>query len=175
MIVLMAGLPGSGKSTVARGLADALSATILDKDQVRASLFCSDVDYSREQDDLCVGVMAQVAAYLLHRDPKRTILVDGRTFSRRYQFEVWDRQSETCQVPLKVVECVCDDDTTRERLDRDIAAGAHPASNRDYAMYQAAKRKSEPIRRPRLVLDTRQPLDACVQQALAYLLDADGR
>jgi adenylylsulfate kinase len=170
VIVLMAGLPGTGKSTVARRLADALSATILDKDQVRAALFHSDVDYTREQDDLCVGVMAQVAGYLLGRDPERTILVDGRTFSRSYQFEVWDRLGETRQVPLKVVECVCDEDTIKERLERDVATGAHPASNRDYAMYQAAKRKSEPICRPRLVLDTRESLDACVQRALAYLV-----
>ena len=173
MIVLMAGLPGSGKSAVARGLADALPAMILDKDQVRAALFRADVDYSREQDDLCVGVMAQVAEYLLHRDQERTIIVDGRTFSRSYQFEVWDRLSSTSGVPLKVIECVCDDDTIRERLERDVVTGSHPASNRDYAMYEAAKCQSEPIRRPRLVLDTRQFLDACVQQALKYLLDAD--
>lgn len=169
MIVLMAGLPGSGKSTVARELADALSATILDKDRVRAALFHSDVDYSREQDDLCVGVMAQVAEYLLHRDQERTIIVDGRTFSRSYQFEVWDRLSSTIGVPLRVIECVCSDDTIKERLERDVATGSHPASNRDYAMYQAAKRSSQPIRRPRLVLDTRPSLDACVQRAVEYL------
>ena len=52
MVVIMAGLPGSGKSTVARALAERLPATVLDKDVIRAALFApAHVEYSRVQDD----------------------------------------------------------------------------------------------------------------------------
>jgi adenylylsulfate kinase-like enzyme len=52
--VLLAGLPATGKSTLARALAERLEgAAVLDKDRVRAALFPGDmVDYTTEQDEL---------------------------------------------------------------------------------------------------------------------------
>src|SRR5215469_2334110 len=86
MLIAMAGLPGTGKSTLARALAEALPATVLDKDTVRAALFApEDVEYSTAQDDFCLSVMLQTAGYLWEREPTRRILLDGRPFARRYQ------------------------------------------------------------------------------------------
>ena len=41
MIVIMAGLPGTGKSTLARALAQRLAGAVLDKDEIRAALFAA--------------------------------------------------------------------------------------------------------------------------------------
>src|SRR5258708_1848329 len=66
MIVIMAGLPGTGKSTLARALSQCLPAAVLDKDSIRASLFQpAYVEYSRLQDDFCQEIMLQTAGYLL--------------------------------------------------------------------------------------------------------------
>ena len=74
MLVLMAGLPGTGKSTLSRMLAAELGGTVIDKDQVRASLFAPpDIEYSTEQDDFCMAVMLKVAGYLLRKDPVRLV------------------------------------------------------------------------------------------------------
>lgn len=68
LIIVMAGLPGTGKSTLARLLSQRLSAVVLDKDSVRAALFSSsDIEYSDAQDDFVVGVMLQVAEYHLKK------------------------------------------------------------------------------------------------------------
>ena len=86
MIVIMAGLPGAGKSTVARELAHRLRGVVLDKDAIRAALFDpAHVEYSLTQDDFCQEIMLRTAAYLLAKDSEIPILLDGRTFSRRYR------------------------------------------------------------------------------------------
>ena len=77
MLILMAGLPGTGKSTLSRGLAPKLGGTVIDKDQVRAALFSPpDIEYSIEQDDFCMAVMLKVAGYLFRKDPSRIVFLD---------------------------------------------------------------------------------------------------
>lgn len=81
MLTLMAGLPGTGKSTLSRALAAELHGTVLDKDHIRAALFAAeDIEYSTEQDDFCMAVTLKVAGYLFRKDPSRLIFLDGRTF-----------------------------------------------------------------------------------------------
>ena len=47
MIVLMAGLPGTGKSTLARELAARVAASVVGKDEIRHALFSArDLEYS---------------------------------------------------------------------------------------------------------------------------------
>jgi adenylylsulfate kinase len=88
MIVLMAGFPGTGKTTLARELAARTSGRVLSKDEIRHALFAADeIEYSSRQDDFCLQVMLETAIYLLQRDSNRILLLDGRPFSRRYQIE----------------------------------------------------------------------------------------
>ncbi|MGH3789190.1 MAG: AAA family ATPase [Pseudonocardiaceae bacterium] len=72
MIVQLAGLPGTGKSTLAAELVHRLAghALLLDKDHVRHALFGPQHTlYTREQDDFCVHTMFRAAAWHLHRTP----------------------------------------------------------------------------------------------------------
>src|SRR5206468_3753693 len=88
MLILMAGLPGTGKSTLSRCLAVASGGTVLDKDQIRATLFSADdIEYSTGQDDFCMAIMLKVAGWSLRKDPARRIFLDGRTFSHAYQLK----------------------------------------------------------------------------------------
>ena len=116
----MAGLPGTGKSTIARRLAQALPAIVLDKDAIRSALFPpSEIEYSTRQDDFCMRVMMDVAEYVLSLEADKHIILDGRTFSRRYQLALWIEQASALGVAVRIVECVCPDQTIRERLERD--------------------------------------------------------
>jgi len=72
----------------------------------------------------------------------------------------------------RVIECVCDDEVARERLDRDQVRGGHPAGNRTFALYQSLKAGAVPLTVPRLVLDTgKLALDECGRRCLKYLAD----
>jgi adenylylsulfate kinase len=170
MLIAMAGLPGTGKSTLARGLAQELAAIVLDKDAVRAALFpASEIEYSTPQDDLVVDIMLQVAGHLLRKDPERTVILDGRTFSRSYQVDAVRSFAKVAGVACVIVECVCSEETVRRRLQQDVAEGCHLAENRDYAMYLSVKARAEPIAEPKLVIDTGQDPVSAVRECVTQI------
>ncbi len=170
MIVLMAGLPGTGKSTLARAAAAQLGAAILNKDQIRHAVFAdADVEYSTKQDDFVMQLMLQAAGWLLEKDPGRIVILDGRTFSRRYQVAHVIAAAAKIQQPWRIVECVCSEESARTRLAIHTASGEHPAGNRNYQLYLDVKAYFEPIDRPKVVLDTDQPLDHCLHSMISVL------
>jgi len=122
MIVLMAGLPGTGKSTLAHELAARTSGRVLSKDEVRHAIFLpEEIEYSSRQDDFCLQVMLETAVYLLARNPARAIFLDGRPFSRRYQIENVLAAAASLHQAWRILECVCSDETARHRLAADGA------------------------------------------------------
>jgi predicted kinase len=171
VLVAMAGLPGCGKSTVAAGLASELRAVILDKDRVRAALFPPGVlDYSAAQDDVTMAAIYQAAAAILRTRPGQVVILDGRTFLRPGQVrDLLDLAASVNEVP-HIIECVCDDDVARRRLEADQARGGHPAGNRTFALYQQLQAAAVPLTLPRLVLDTgKLTPEECVRRGLEYL------
>jgi predicted kinase len=171
VIVILAGLPGTGKSTLARALARRLPGVVLDKDVIRAALFPPErVEYSLAQDDFCQEIMLQTAAFLLAGDGSRHILLDGRTFSRRYQRE---RVIDFCSqagTTWALLECVCAEHTALARLAHAAAQHTHPAANRTPELYRQIRDVWEPIDGPKLVMDTEASLELCVERALRYLM-----
>jgi predicted kinase len=168
MLIVMAGLPGTGKSTLSRALASELNGSVIDKDRIRAALFDpADIEYSTEQDEFCMRVMLKVAGYLFRKDPARKVFLDGRTFSRSYQLNRATGYASALGQPWRIIECICSDETARKRLEGDVS---HPAKNRNFNLYLAVKARFEEIMLPKTVINTDQTLEACIQQANAALL-----
>jgi predicted kinase len=170
MIIQIAGLPGSGKSTLARELAARTAGRVVSKDEIRHAIFLpEEIEYSTRQDDYCLQIMLDTAGYLLARNPTRAIFLDGRPFSRRYQIENVIAAAAALRQPWRIFECVCSEETARRRLAADNDTGAHPAGNRDFQLYLDIKARFETIAHAKTVIDTDQPLETCVEQALAAL------
>lgn len=133
MILLMRGLPGSGKSTIAEALAKRLDAVVLNKDYVRAALFPGNTtEYTTTQDDFVIQSMLDAAAW--HLDRRRTVIIDGRTHSRAAQVDLVRNFASKRNTPCLVIECQCRPETALRRIETDLATGTHPAKNRDAAL-----------------------------------------
>jgi predicted kinase len=170
--VIFAGLPGTGKSTLARALADRLGAAILDKDRVRGALFPDALtDYSAEQDQLCMRAIVEAAAYLTERRRVKYIFFDGRTFSARAQIEDVLLAAKQAGARWRILHVTCADAVAEERL-----AGndpGHPAKNRDPALYRRIKQHFEPILQPKLEVDTTAGIERELAAVEAYLAGKD--
>jgi predicted kinase len=166
--VLFAGLPGTGKSTLARALAERLGAAILDKDRVRGALFPGALtDYSAQQDQLCMRAMLEAAVYLTERRRVHYIFFDGRTFSAQTQIEEVLSAAGGAGARWRIVHVVCADAVAEERLARHDPG--HPAQNRDSALYRTIKQRFEPIPQAKLEVDTTLGVDAELGAVEAYV------
>lgn len=173
--VLLAGLPGTGKSTLAKALAARLhqlnaTAVTLNKDDVRAALFPGTAtDFSEKQNALCMDAMLSAADYLRRKaDGPRFIFFDGRTFSHTAQIERVIETAEAGDVrsEWRIVYLFCSDEAAERRLG---SGEAHPAADRNFELYLSMKERFEPIVRPHLALDTTLPLDRSVEAGMSFL------
>ncbi len=173
--VLLAGLPGTGKSTLAKALAARLQGlgartVILNKDDVRATLFPgAATDYSEAQNALCMEAMLSAADYL-RRCPARPrfIFFDGRTFSHAAQIERVIAAAEAHAEPVnwRILYLFCSDEAAEKRLG---SAEAHPAADRSFKLYLSLKKGFEAITRRHLAIDTTASLEEGIDASLDYL------
>ena len=157
----MAGLPGSGKTTLAQALAAHLKGHVLNKDQIRLAIFGpNQVAYSTTQDDLLQNFMLDAALSLWTEQPDLWIVFDGRTYSRAYQ-----RAQVQTRVPeLKIILCTASEASIRSRL-----LNPHPAANRNWHLYLKVRDSFEPLTEPHCTINTDLAPELSLQQALTYL------
>jgi len=166
--VLLAGLPGTGKSTLARAVSARLGGAVLDKDRVREALFPGAMtDYTRAQDDLCVRAMLEAARYLTEKQCAEFIFIDGRTFSRHEQIDEVVRAAERAGAQWRILHVICSDAVAEARLSRPDAE--NPARNRDVVLYRRVKESFEPIAYPKLDVDTTEGVDGVVEGVCVWL------
>ncbi len=168
LLIAMAGLPGTGKTTLAEALAEKIGAAVLDKDKLRAALIEAErIEYSRKQNDAVFELLLKAALFNLKRG--KPVILDGRTFTKRYQVERVVRFAAENGADLRIIECVCGEELALQRLLADREKSTHLAADRTPELYRRLNAEAEPIEIEHLSVDTGQDLEGCVSACMAYL------
>lgn len=103
MIIIICGLPGTGKTTLANELAPEISAVVLSSDRIRKEIFPKPT-YSRDERRLVYKIMILLAKYL-HGKGINCIL-DATFNLERSRVEVMEKIGISKQ-EIQIIECVC--------------------------------------------------------------------
>ncbi|WP_327378765.1 ATP-binding protein (plasmid) [Streptomyces sp. NBC_01216] len=159
MIVALGGRPFTGKSTLARALAEALPGVLLDTAALRKVLFPNLVAAPPELNDWLYEGVLKAASWNLDTAPGTIIVLDGRPLTRNRDVLSLRRFASSLGHVLHIVECVCPDEVASARA-RSAAAGVPDPLPRP------KDAGTDPIPEPKVVVDTCQPLERCVSTTL---------
>jgi predicted kinase len=166
VLIVVSGLPGTGKSAIADALGRALKLPVLSVDPIEAAIWRSGVPPSHE-----TGVAAyEVAATLAEHQVRLGIdaVVDAVS-AIEIARDMWRRIAQRTGAELRVIEVICSDETLhRQRLEgrrREIEGFFEPT----WEQVLARQAEYEPWLDRRLVLDSVEELAGNVTKALAYV------
>jgi len=167
----MAGLPGSGKSTVADAIAEQLRVPVVSVDPLESAILRSGID-----DDQPTGLAAYLVAETIAEAVLRSgpgVIVDAVNAVAPAR-DQWVLLGERLGTEVRFIETVCSDTAVhRARLEerrRDLAHIAEPTWHAveqrldEYASWSGVADAC-----PRLTLDTVTDLDLLVREAIAFL------
>jgi aminoglycoside phosphotransferase family enzyme/predicted kinase len=152
VLILMTGLPGTGKSTVARRLARELGASVLSTDRLRAER----PGWPRFSDRAKGGVYERMFDRAARRlEAGGRVVLDGTFYLERLRHE-GAAVGRKMGVPVFLVEVVAPVRLVKQRMDRRLRAsrGRPPAA---FEVHGFIRRRFEPVRGRHFTVDTADP------------------
>ncbi|NEN25799.1 AAA family ATPase [Cryomorpha ignava] len=160
MIVIVFGLPGSGKSYFASRLADRIHAGYVNSDRVRKELF-EKSDYSKEEKKAVYEKMLKVMKGAMEQNND---LVLDATFHEKETRDLFINEAKGTATVF-FIEVKADEEIIKERLKKE-----RPYSEADYEVYRMISQKNEPLSEPHLILQsTNDNIDEMLEKAVTTL------
>ncbi len=164
-LVLMAGLPGAGKTTLAYALGRELGWQIIDKDIYREVLVKHGLDDEHAGKAAYELSFAQIRTLLIHQ--QMSAILDCASLYHFIIDEVMEILSSADGVRLKVILCVADRDLRyyrlRTRRYQPTSIRVDPATIPDYLRYY------EHLPKNKLIIQTNVPLLQYIAKAKEYV------
>jgi hypothetical protein len=153
--VVLCGLPGVGKTTLADEVSALMGAIVLSTDKIRKELFKRPT-YSRNERKLVYDVMLLFAKYL--HDAGKLCILDA-TFSRQRSRDQLKQVLGLKEEHLFIVQCVCPEEIVISRL----TVRKDMYSDADVQVYKKMKKIFEPVLGEHITVDTsKSPKDNAV-------------
>jgi predicted kinase len=174
-LVVFAGAPGVGKSTLARAVARELSAAYLDKDTIKDAALALAREMKLDNVAPFAGALSYTLLIPLARDNLTLgtdVVIDSPAGYRSFQDAV-EELVRAVRVSFKLIECITTDEALlRERIER-RGPDLPDHRVRDWDAYQQARERMERLSGPRLVVDTAESVPTNLKKILSALGVAD--
>jgi len=161
VLLLLCGLPGTGKSFLARRLMESLPFVIIESDWIRKILF-PQPRYTAQESRWVHRTCHALIAKLLKRGVR--VIYDATNLIE-YHRELVYRIAERAGARLLVVKTVASEEVVRDRLMARQEA-ATEISDADWRIYRRMASRQEPIYHSHLVIDTSEDLEEAVAKIL---------
>jgi len=163
MIIVVSGLPGTGKSYFAEKLSDRLGAVHFNSDKLRNALHARG-KYTIGDKLHIYRVMAEEAGQVL--DQGRSVIVDA-TFYKHEMIDLFIMLAKDHASPVRFIKIEADETLVRERLQR-----RRTDSEADVQVYVKIKDEFEELDVPHLVIQSEaHNIDTMIESALRYIGD----
>ena len=149
-LVAMAGLPGSGKSTIADALSRALPAMIISVDPIEAAIRRSGLQKDQVGTS---GYLVAEAVAIQNLQLGYSVIIDAVNPVQGAR-DMWSQVAKDMSVPLTVLEVMCSDPALHQRRIEARVRGIAGLTEVDWVRVQARRQEYEPWSAPRHVLDT---------------------
>lgn len=165
-LVLVSGLPGSGKSYFSRGLTKRCPLAHLNSDVLRRTLFPRPNHGAAESARLFAAVHALVERLLCHGVG---VVLDATNLKEAHRRPLYDIAERT-GAALVIVQTEAPPSVARQRLEaRARGEDLEDPSDATLAVYDRMRREAEPIERPHIRVDTSKELEPALLEVLRRL------
>jgi hypothetical protein len=162
-LIMLSGLPGTGKSYLARRLSERLRAPVIETDFVRKTLF-PQPSYSADESAIVHWVSRLLMRKLLARGVP--VILDATNLIER-QREMVYHVAEQAGARLVIVQTVAPEEVVRARLERRLTQrDPGDISDATWSVYRRMAERQEPIRRPHLVVNTSEDLEPAIDKII---------
>lgn len=161
MIVLICGLPGTGKTFLSNKLSQYINSTVLSTDKIRKELIQKPT-YTPWERALIYDVLFLLAKYL-HSSGINCIL-DGTFNMEKSRREIKDLLNLSND-QFYIIECICPEDLIITRL----LLRKEDYSDATVSIYLKMKKIYEPVKQKHMSINTSRPIDKNIDRILRYI------
>lgn len=165
-IIVLSGLPGSGKSAIAEGIAARLSSPLLSVDPIESAVIQAGITKSFE-----TGLAAYLVAKTLAAEQLKvgnSVVIDAVNAEEEGK-DVWRSLAKNFKLQLTVIETSLEDTDEHRRRIESRVRGLHGISEVTWDKVVDRRKVYTEWKEPILKLDSSTSLDVNIDLALKYL------
>jgi len=166
VFIVVSGLPGTGKSSFSRQLAQRVPVAILETDGLRKALFVSPTHSANES-----ARLFKAAHRLIHGLLRRgvSVLLDATNLVEGHRERLYNI-ADQLGVKLILIRIEAPTHVVKERLEgRTQMSSEEDRSSADWAVYQRMRPSMEPIRRNHFAVDTSRDVGPTIEKVVREL------